>query len=390
MKFKLVKFIPKKNQVKGLECLNCGQPFRGDENFCSYCGQKNTVKKLSFGTFVTNMFSGFFSYDSRFWTTIIPLLTRPGKVSKDFISGKRARFVNPFQMYLNVSIIFFIILGISNRTDAIKLPIDNTVNIPNSIDSLKKEDKEQLDSILKSVKEEIDKTSPNDSTSAEVIANLGNVFKLTETENMEDLQNTEPYQYHIKKDTSGSIRFWDKIQDFQKYYSEHPEYSYNQALDSLGYEKTFWNTFHYEQIITTNGNWEQMKKDSGKSYIKKLTSSISISLFVFLPIFTLFLNLLYIRRKFTYMEHLVFVFHTQTVFFLLFILFYLVDFVVSLDNVAWVLVLLFLFYLYKSLRNFYEQGRFKTITKFIILNSFYMFLALVGLTIVAAISFLTN
>ena len=49
--------------------------------------------------------------------------------------------------------------------------------------------------------------------------------------------------------------------------------------------------------------------------------NLSISLFIFLPIFTLFLMLLYIRRKYTYMEHLVFVFNTQTVFFLLLLIF---------------------------------------------------------------------
>jgi len=100
--------------------------------------------------------------------------------------------------------------------------------------------------------------------------------------------------------------------------------------------------------------------------------------------------LLYIRRKYTYIEHLVFVFNTQTVFFLLLIIFYLIDFIVDLENVAWVFILLFLIYLYKALRNFYEQRRFKTIIKYILLNSFYMILAIVGLIIVAAISFVSN
>lgn len=86
MKFNIVKFKPK--QVKGLECLNCGQPLIGNENFCSYCGQKNSTKELSFDRFLNNLFSGFFSFDSRFWRTFIPLLTKPGKVSKEFIEGK--------------------------------------------------------------------------------------------------------------------------------------------------------------------------------------------------------------------------------------------------------------------------------------------------------------
>ena len=107
MKLSLLKPKKKHHQIKGLECLNCKQPLDGHENFCSYCGQKNTIKQLSITNFISNLFSGFFSYDSRFWRTFIPLLTKPGKVSKEYIEGKRARFVNPFQLYLNISIIFF-------------------------------------------------------------------------------------------------------------------------------------------------------------------------------------------------------------------------------------------------------------------------------------------
>ena len=36
------------------------------------------------------------------------------KVSKDFVSGKRQRYSNPFQFYLTVSILFFLIVGLTN------------------------------------------------------------------------------------------------------------------------------------------------------------------------------------------------------------------------------------------------------------------------------------
>lgn len=125
-----------------------------------------------------------------------------------------------------------------------------------------------------------------------------------------------------------------------------------------------------------------------KNLINKFTSYISISLFVFLPIFTLFLKWLCFRKKFTYMEHLVFVFNTQTVFFLLFIIFYSLNLVVKMENVTWIFVLLFLIYLYKALRYFYGQGHFRTALKFMILNIFYSFLGLAGILIVFLLSFI--
>jgi len=389
MKFSLIKFNKKKIiQQKGLECLNCGQPLTGNENFCSFCGQKNSTKKLSFNNFISNLFSGFFSYDSRFWNTFIPLLTKPGKVSKDYIAGKRVQFVNPFQLYLNVSIIFFLLLGLTNKFETNNNPVNNILTATQNLDSISQKGTKQLDSVLTNIKEEIEKENPQDSTKAKVITNLGNVFKIVETETTKKEKDSVAYTYHITKSTSTKINTLNKLEDFQNYYKEHPKKTNEQALDELGYPTTFWNTFYYQQIITIYKNIEQLKSDGGKSYIKTLTSYISISLFVFLPIFTMFLKLLYIRRNYSYMEHLVFVFHTQTVFFLLFIIFYLMNLFVEMESVAWVFIILFLLYLYKALRSFYEQKRFKTIVKYLLLNSYYMFLAGIGLVIVSVLSFL--
>ena len=387
MKLSFIKFKQKHQQIKGLECLNCKQPLVGNENFCSYCGQKNTIKQLSITNFISNLFSGFFSYDSRFWRTFIPLLTKPGKVSKEYIEGKRIRFVNPFQLYLNISIIFFLLLGISNKIDSSKSSVNNIISATKNLDSLTQKGVKQLDSVLTNVNEQIAINNPNDSTKTKVITNLKDVFDLVDKETP---KSKKSYVYHIKNDTLEKISLVDKLNDFQNYYNKNPKLSNTIALDSLGYKKTFWNTFYYQQVINIAEKITQIESDGGKSYIKTLTSYISISLFLFLPIFTMFFKLLYFRRKFTYMEHLVFVFHTQTVFFLLLIMFYLLNFFVEMESVTWVFIVLFLLYLYKALRFFYQQGRIKTIVKYILLNSYYLFLAGIGFIIVSILSFLID
>ena len=70
------------------------------------------------------------------------------------------------------------------------------------------------------------------------------------------------------------------------------------------------------------------------------------------------------------------------------IIFYLIDFIAELEYTGLIFTLLFLLYLYKALRNFYNQVRIKTIIKYIIMNIFYMFLGMLGLIIVALISFM--
>lgn len=384
MKFPFIQFKPKKNRIKGIECLNCGKPLRGDENFCSYCGQKNSTKKLSFSTFINNLFSGFLSYDSRFWTTFIPLLTQPGKVSKEYIAGKRARFVNPFQLYLNVSIVFFLILGFSNRISEDENTINDIVETTQTIDSISN-NKEKIDSILTKTKEEVAKNYSNDSLkTTETITEINNAINLVNKD------SEKPKKYHIQIDSAETNSFTNKIEDFINYYKIHPKEKSKKAIKNLGYNVTFWNTLYYNHIKNSYTNYNQIKDDGGKRFTKKLTSLISISLFVFLPIFTLFLMLLYFRRNYTYMEHLVFVFNTQTVFFLLLTIFLLLNLSFNIESTAWVFTALFIIYLYKALRNFYQQSRRKTIVKFIFLNMFYLFLGLLGIIIVSAISFTTS
>ncbi len=383
MKFSLTKFTS--NKHKGLECLNCGQPLLRNENFCSYCGQKNITNKLSLSSFFNSLFEGFLSYDSRFWNTFLLLLTKPGKVSKDYVEGKRVRFVNPFQLYLNVSIIFFLIVGISNKFSSDSNDDNAFINTKTTLDSISQKEKIKLDSLLSNVNE----INPVliDSSKTEIVTDINTALALLKS----DTSKVEKeYSYYIKKDTSKNINVYNRIQDFHHFYNEFPTYSASIALDSLGYEKTFWNKMYYQQTINSNKNFEKYQSEGIKSFIKTLTSYISISLFIFLPFFTLFLCLIYIRKKYTYIENLVFVFHVQTVFFILLSIFYLLNLMVETDGFLVIFTLLFAFYLYKALRYFYNQNRLKTIIKFILLNGFYMFLASIGFLIIAVLSFIVG
>lgn len=60
-------------------------------------------------------FSGLISYDSRFRKTISALVFHPGKLSKEYIQGKRIKYVNPFRFFISTAIIFFIAISWINR-----------------------------------------------------------------------------------------------------------------------------------------------------------------------------------------------------------------------------------------------------------------------------------
>ena len=124
---------------------------------------------------------------------------------------------------------------------------------------------------------------------------------------------------------------------------------------------------------------EKYKGDQAKINLKLLETflhSIPYLLFVSLPLYALFLKLLYIRRKqFFFADHGVFLIHLYVFTFLFLLLFFMLN---KLDDATgWktpigiaqaILIITGLFYTLKAMKNFYRQGWGKTITKFIIFN----------------------
>src|SRR5476651_968894 len=90
------------------DCLNCGATLQG--KFCHVCGQENLQMKESFGHMMTHAISDYFHFDDQFFNTLKPLLFKPGKLTNEYMAGKRVRYLHPVKMYIFISLIFFILL----------------------------------------------------------------------------------------------------------------------------------------------------------------------------------------------------------------------------------------------------------------------------------------
>ena len=112
-------------------CKNCGHTIQEDQKFCPECGQKNR-DKLTFKVLMGELASAFISWDSKFFRTIGPLITKPGHVSKEYLGGKRKSFVAPFRLYLFFSFVFFFTLSLLNTTD-IQVASSNAENAPENL-----------------------------------------------------------------------------------------------------------------------------------------------------------------------------------------------------------------------------------------------------------------
>jgi hypothetical protein len=310
----------------------------------------------------------------------VPLLTQPGKVSKDYIEGKRQRYSNPFRFYLMVSIVFFLLIGLSESIDKYEALSKESKEVEKSLENTSKkndvnERKKKLTQVkIDSVKKKIDKELEE-----------SYVPKIAREKILEQVEN-EAKDTIANNELEGDFNFGDKrIDDFTKHIRHNPgTNNVDVALDSLGYEKNFTNRFVFVKtkrlyLVTKN-------KENRAQFFNEVLSYGSIALFVFLPFFTLFLKLFYIRRKFTYIDHLLFVFHVQTVFFMLFSVFVLLQIFDIAPNIM-LFALLFLVYLIIAMKKFYAQSFLKTFFKFILLNMVYFFVAGIGVVMVFLISF---
>ncbi len=101
-------------------CLNCGTFLTGA--FCHACGQHAYVHR-TLSAFFHDLAHGVFHFEGKVWRTLPLLAWRPGELTRDYIEGKRARFVSPMALFLFSVFLMFAVLGMTG-----------SINVPTSTD----------------------------------------------------------------------------------------------------------------------------------------------------------------------------------------------------------------------------------------------------------------
>ncbi len=99
-------------------CPNCGAQLAGP--FCASCGQHQRDLDRPLVELLGEALSSFISFDARLWRTLWILLLRPGKLTLEFLAGRRARYVHPLKLYLATSLGLFLALSLSGGLTVIK------------------------------------------------------------------------------------------------------------------------------------------------------------------------------------------------------------------------------------------------------------------------------
>src|SRR5690606_5014978 len=98
------------------KCQNCGFIVR--RRFCPKCGQENIETRKSFHYLFTHFIEDLVHYDGSFWKTLKNLLFKPGVLTREYLDGKRKKYVAPVKLYIFVSFFVFFVGGIINKFTA--------------------------------------------------------------------------------------------------------------------------------------------------------------------------------------------------------------------------------------------------------------------------------
>jgi hypothetical protein len=91
--------------VPAVACRNCGANVTGD--YCATCGQETRVKLPTARVFLREAAGRYVTLDGRLWRTLAALMFRPGFLTREYIVGRRRRYIRPARLFLVLSLALF-------------------------------------------------------------------------------------------------------------------------------------------------------------------------------------------------------------------------------------------------------------------------------------------
>jgi hypothetical protein len=270
-------------------CLDCGAAVSA--HFCPVCGQETRLHVPSAREFLHEFVGHYVALEGKLWKTLGLLLFRPGRLTAEYIAGRRARYVQPLRLYLTLSILFFALLKYGPADIELK---DNAAAGKAAVSSM-----------------------------AKVVATPAR-------------GNTAAPSAAIPDDSADGFHLETGIGEF------------NPAWEA-----------RLKQI-------EAMPAAERKKLIKNIFFSyVPYAMFCMMPLFALYLKLLYLGSGRRYGEHLLFALHSNAVAFALFGLIRLAGW----DWLRYALVIWLALYLPVAMRRVYGGGWLATGLRWVVLMS---------------------
>ena len=288
-------------RVSPQRCENCGNEVT--QRFCGACGQRREPPVHSLWHFSRVATEDLTHADSRLWRTLAALLFKPGRLTAEFLAGRRARYLPPVRLYLVLSVLFFLVAGAVGTRFAVL---------------------------------QFDDSRPLASAKIEAAAKP------------DDLPALKPQA------------------------GETPEQRADRLCADANYNGPWAATLQplFKQAC------RKSVVDNGRELQQVFLHNVPRAMFIFLPLLAGLMMLMYWRPRHYYVEHLLLFVHNHAFVFLVAgVALLLGRLVPRIPGLNFVIFLYFAWYMYRSMRVVYRQGRVLTVSKLLLLASFYLLFA---------------
>lgn len=295
-------------------CANCDAPLSGP--YCAQCGQHAHDSARSLGALLHDGWHSFTHLDGRFWATMGLLMLRPGRLTVEYFAERRARYVPPVRLYIVLSVLMFAAFSVNVAPST---TTTTTTSAATRADA------------------------PAATTAAAPAAKAGG----TDEKDDEDFKFFDP----------------------------------GTSLKSCKITETGWRWLDrslHDRCVKNGEHWTRDVLHAARTNLPKM-------MFVFLPLMAAVMSLMYWFPRRYYVEHLVFFLHNHAALYLALAiprLFLVLGLLVPVFTrvEGWVVAFVVFYtpwYVYRSMRTFYGQGRLMTLAKIVVLSTVYA-IALLG------------
>ncbi|NND44044.1 MAG: DUF3667 domain-containing protein [Xanthomonadales bacterium] len=357
-------------------CLNCGTPLKGP--FCYYCGQPDRNFMRFFPALLRELLEDFLEFDSRFMRTMKPLLFRPGRLTRDYLDGRRYRYTPPLRLYLFSSIVFFVVAALMT-SNAAQLTVESlSSNTGQMTEEQAAEARAALEDIPPELRDQLD-------------------LDLDKLIDDAARQSEEAVAAQAESGAGPVQPQWFNIEGLQ--FNEERWDPEDNPVD-LPWVPQWIDNWINEELEDSPAKAEEINRNPDV-IIDQVFDILPATVFVLLPIVALLFKFWYLFAKRYYIEHLIFALHNHAFLFVALLLIMLgmaggdwadeAGAAFAHRLLDWFVIAVSIWiplYLLISLRTVYRQNWFLTLFKYGVIGICYVSL-LVGLTVmVAVLSFL--
>ena len=323
-------------------CANCGNALLGP--YCAVCGQPKITGRRSVHTLIYAFVKDVVNFDSRIMRTARALMLQPGELPAAFREGRTQPYVPSIRLYLFVSLVFFVLLGVTGialfqiqvvATRQKVIWVNGHAFIPNPA-----YDKDETDpDVRKAIK------------------------PLLPISNAKALRSGGVWNYSTQE------------------YFFAPVGRYHSALPPAARAALMSSAEGGQGESKASSDWFQTKFDSTLNRIAAdpaalntpVTNWLPRALFLLLPLYAFLLALFHIRRRKDYylVDHLVFSFSIHTFAFVALLVAVGLAQILDGETVALVIFAVLSIYIFLAMKRFYAQGWVMTAIKFILVSGIY-------------------